>query len=253
MGTSGTLTIATRAGRRRGGGFRKLFGLTLFGGFFGLVGAGVMWKTMTANNMGFLSDSDSLTAFTPAEADAEAREAEATINNHPLVKSLRQDPTLTESRPHMKMPAAYRSRSLTGGALIGPKRMAIPPYQWLAPEGKGITAISYIGDDLCGHPGIVHGGLLATMLDEGLARCCFDALPHKIAVTANLNVNYRKPTPAGSFLVLRAETTKVEGRKAWVKGHIELLAAPGEKPTIVAEATALYISPKYAAVSARNL
>jgi len=68
-------------------------------------------------------------------------------------------------------------------------------------------------------------------------------------VTANLNVDYRKPTPAGSFLVLRAETYKVEGRKAWVRGHIELLANPGEKPTIVAEAQALFISPKYAAVS----
>jgi adenylylsulfate kinase len=208
-----------------------------------------MWKTMTANNMGFLSDADSLRAFTPAEADAEAQKAESTINNHPLVKSLRADPTLTESRPHMKMPAAYRSRSLTGGALLGPRKIAIPPYQWLAPEGTAMTAITYIGEDLCGHPGIVHGGLLATMLDEGLARCCFDALPHKIGVTANLNIDYRKPTPAGSFLVLRAETTKVEGRKAWVKGHIELLAAPGEKPTILAEATALYISPKYASVS----
>lgn len=204
---------------------------------------------MTANNMGFLSDADSLRAFTPAEADAEAQKAESTINNHPLVKSLRNDPTLSESRPHMKMPANYRARSLTAGALSGPRKVPVPAYQWLAPEGKAITAITYVGEDLCGHPGIVHGGFLATMLDEGLARCCFDALPHKIGVTANLNIDYRKPTPAGSFLVLKAETTKVEGRKAWVKGHIELLAAPGEKPTILAEATALYISPKFAKVS----
>jgi adenylylsulfate kinase len=208
-----------------------------------------MWKTMTANNMGFLSDADSLRAFTPDEADAEAQKAESTINNHHLVKSLRADPTLSESRPHLKMPANYRARSLTAGALSGPRKVPVPAYQWLAPEGKAITAITYVGEDLCGHPGIVHGGFLATMLDEGLARCCFDALPHKIGVTANLNIDYRKPTPSGSFLVLKAETTKVEGRKAWVKGHIELLAAPGEKPTILAEATALYISPKFAKVS----
>ena len=229
-----------------------MIGLTLYGGAFGIIGAGVMWQTMTANNMGFLSDADSLRAFTPGQADAEALHAETTINNHPLVKSLRADPTLSESRPHMKMPAGYRARSLSAGALSGPKKMPVPAYQWLKPEGKGMTAVTYVGDDLCGHPGIVHGGLIATMLDEGLARACFDALPHKIGVTANLNIDYRKPTPAGSFLVLKAETTKVEGRKAWVKGHIELLAAPGEKPTILAEATALYVSPKHAAVSYRT-
>lgn len=149
----------------------------------------------------------------------------------------------------MKMPQSYRARSLTGGALLGPRKMVVPPYVWLEGQGKSLVSVAYVGEDLCGHPGIVHGGLLATMLDEGLARCCFGALPHNIAVTANLNVDYRKPAPAGSFLVLRAETTKVEGRKAWVKGHIELLTKPGEKATVLAEATALFISPKYAAVS----
>ena len=87
------------------------------------------------------------------------------------------------------------------------------------------------------------------MLDEGLAKCCFAALPHNIAVTANINVNYRKPAPSNSYLVLRAETTKVEGRKAWVKGRVESLEKPGVQPTVYAEATALFISPKYAAVS----
>ncbi|KAG7133294.1 hypothetical protein HYQ45_008493 [Verticillium longisporum] len=99
---------------------------------------------------------------------------------------------------------------------------------------------------MCGHPRIVHGGLLATLLDEGLARCCFDALPSKVAVTARLEVNYRKPTPAGTFVVLRAETQRVEGRKAWVAGRIETLVdeTKGEKPVVLVEANGLFISPK---------
>lgn len=149
----------------------------------------------------------------------------------------------------MKMPSEYRARSLTGGALLGSRKLPVPPYAWNDANGQEMISVAYVGEDLCGHPGIVHGGLLATMLDEGLARCCFKALPHNIAVTANLNINYRKPTPAGSFLVLRAETTKVEGRKAWVKGRLELLGQPGDEPVVFAEATALFISPKYAAVS----
>ncbi|KAF4974501.1 hypothetical protein FZEAL_8597 [Fusarium zealandicum] len=204
------------------------------------------WYTMQSNGLGFHSDEESLRRF--VANDDEARMVEETINTHPLVAELRANPDLTESRPHMKMPHSYRSRSLTGQALIGEGKVTVPPYAWVAPEGKKLISVAYVGDDLCGHPGIVHGGFLATMLDEGLGRCSFGALPHNIAVTANLNVDYRKPTPAGSFLVLRAETYKVEGRKAWVKGHIELLTQPGEEPTILAEAQGLFISPKYAAV-----
>lgn len=199
--------------------------------------------------MGFYSDEESLRLFTPEETDEEARKVEQTINAHPLVAELRKRTDLTESRPHMKMPAQYRARSLTGSALQGHGRMTIPPYAWNDSEGMEMVSVAHIGNDLCGHPGIVHGGMLATMMDEGFARCCFKSLPHSIAVTANLSVDYRKPTPAGSFLVLRAKTVKVEGRKAWVKGHIELLSAPGETPTILVEGTGLFISPKYAAVS----
>lgn len=198
--------------------------------------------------MGFYSDEESLTRFAVDDGDAEAQFAEQMINSHPMVAELRRRPDLTESRPHMKMPAQYRSRSLTGGALLGPRRMPVPPYAWTDQAGKTLVSVAYVGDDLCGHPDIIHGGFLATMLDEGLARCCFKALPHSIAVTANLNIDYRKPAPSGSFLVLRAETTKVEGRKAWVKGHIETLPRAGEKPLVLAEATGLFISPKYAAV-----
>jgi adenylylsulfate kinase len=201
---------------------------------------------MRNSGMGFFSDEESLTRFTPG--DDEARAAEQTINAHPLVAELRSRPELSESRPHMKMPASYRGRSLTAGALLGPRRLVLPPYMWLEEGGKSLVSVTYVGDDLCGHPGIVHGGLLATLLDEGLARCCFGALPHNIAVTASLSIDYRKPTPAGSFVVLRARTVRVEGRKAWVKGHLELLAAPGDEPTILAEATGLFVSPKYAAV-----
>ncbi|KAG5657289.1 hypothetical protein KAF25_001878 [Fusarium avenaceum] len=229
-----------------GGAAKRAAGMLLAGVGASTVGGFGTWYTMHSNGLGFHSDEESLRRFVANHE--EAKMVEETINNHPLVAELRANPELTESRPHMKMPGSYRSRSLTGGALIGEGKMPVPPYAWTAPGGKQLVSVAYVGEDLCGHPGIVHGGFLATMLDEGLGRCSFGALPHNIAVTANLNVNYRKPTPAGSFLVLRAETYKVQGRKAWVRGHIELLGEPGEKPTIVADAEALFISPKYAAM-----
>ncbi|KAI8958764.1 Adenylylsulfate kinase-domain-containing protein [Daldinia sp. FL1419] len=192
------------------------------------------------------TDEETLTMFKP-QTDHE-REVEEFINNHPLTKELRSKEGFYESRPHLKIPAPYRTYNLTGGTLMGPGKVVVPPLAFVEAGGKSIVSISYLGHELCGHPGIVHGGLLATMLDEGLARCCFAALPHKVGLTANLNIDYRAPAPADSYVVLRATTKKVEGRKAWVEGRIETLVKPGETPLVLAEATALFVSPKHAAL-----
>ncbi|ATZ54660.1 hypothetical protein BCIN_11g00150 [Botrytis cinerea B05.10] len=195
------------------------------------------------------SDEESLKLYTPT--DAKSIEVEAYINNHPVAKELRSRPEFTESRPHMKIPESQRGHNLTGGTLMGPGRVQVPPFVWTEAGGKSLVSISYLGEDLCGHPKIIHGGFLATMLDEGLARCCFGALPNKIGMTATLTVNYKAPTPAGTFVVLRAETTKVEGRKAWVEGRIETLVGEGEKPNVLCEANALFIEPRQAKMMAR--
>ncbi|KAH9998071.1 Thioesterase/thiol ester dehydrase-isomerase [Xylariaceae sp. FL0662B] len=192
------------------------------------------------------TDAETLGLWAP-EHDEE-HEAEKFINSHPLTQEMRAKDGFSESRPHMKIPPAFRMHNLTGGTLLGPGRIVVPPVVFAEQGGKSLVSISYLGDELCGHPGIVHGGLLATILDEGLARCCFAALPHKVGMTANLNINYRAPAPAGGYVVLKATTTKVEGRKAWVEGRLETLVGDGETPQVLAEATALFISPRQAAM-----
>ena len=194
----------------------------------------------------FARDSERVGVFEPT--DETSQEIEKYINEHPLALALRADPNLTESRPTLQIPEARRAHNLTAGLLTGPGKIVVPPLVWSEKDGKSFVAISYLGPDLCGHPGVVHGGLLATMLDEGLARCCFPALPSKVGVTANLSVTYRRPTPAGSFVALKAKTVKVEGRKAWVEGHIETLPKDGEEPVVLVEASGLFIDPKNASV-----
>lgn len=182
--------------------------------------------------------------------NARSREIDEHIKNCAIARRLRANPDFQESRPHLKIPEAVRAHNLTGGTLAGPGMIVVPPYIWSEKQGKELTEIFYVGNNVSGHPGIVHGGLLATMLDEGLARCCFAALPNKVGVTANLQINYLKPTKADQYLVLKAKTTKVEGRKAFVEGHIETMPEDGEEPEILVSATALFIEPKHAAVSA---
>jgi len=192
------------------------------------------------------SDEESMSLFTPATEEAAA--IEQAIFDHPLTKSLMADEKYIANRPHMKIPAQVRAQNLTAGTLLGKDKIVVPPVQFYTNDGTSFVSLQYLGGALCGHPGIVHGGLLATLLDEGLARCCFPALPNRAAVTASLKVDYKAPAMANQIVVLRAETTRVEGRKAWVKGRIETLVdeSKGETPKVLTEAEALFIEPKMA-------
>ena len=174
------------------------------------------------------------------------------LTNHPLSKSLRKDTSWHESRPHLRYAQEHKKHSLTAGTLLGPGRIPVPPLVFIK-EGEDLVSMSYLGTDLCGHVGIVHGGLLATLLDEGLARCGFGALPNKIGVTASLTINYKKPTPAGSFVVLKAKTTRIEGRKVWVTGRIERLGETEQPGDLLVEAEGLFVEPKYAKVHHLNI
>ncbi|KAJ4424774.1 hypothetical protein N0V82_000493 [Gnomoniopsis sp. IMI 355080] len=229
---------------------RRAFSWTLRAFFFTTLGFTMAASPAYATVSGYLtpkSDQDTLREWTPTDDKEQAYEDY--INAHPLVQSLRANAAFAESRPHLKIPPAWRVHNLTAGTLMGPDRVPFPPLSWLDAEGpkKEYVQLSFVGQELCGHPGIVHGGYLATVLDEGMARTAFAALPRKVGMTANLNINYKAPCMAGQYIVLKSELTKSEGRKAWVEGRIETLPKDGEEPVVLAEATALYIEPKQAA------
>lgn len=190
---------------------------------------------------------DGLPVYTPT--DEIAAEINVKLRTHPEAERLRANPDFKEARPHLNIPEAMRERMLTAGALSGPNKIVVPPYVFSERGGKSMVSLMYLGSDVCGHQGIVHGGLLATLLDEGFARCCFPAMPNKVGVTANLNIDYRAPALANNYFALRAETVRQEGRKAWVEGRIETLPEDGSEPVVLVEAKALFIEPKQAAVS----
>lgn len=78
----------------------------------------------------------------------------------------------------------------------------------------------HLGSNLSGHEGIVHGGLLATLLDELTCRLAFQNFHSKKGVTANLNINYRKPCFVNSKVMIKCEVIKKLGRKCWIKGSV---------------------------------
>lgn len=93
--------------------------------------------------------------------------------------------------------------------------------------------LASIGSGLDGHPGLAHGGTIATLFDEALALGGLMTLEQgKGFVTAELKLVYKAPLPTPSLVLVRVWVDKHEGRKVWVKGKMEdghgLIYAMGE-------------------------
>ncbi|KAG3229886.1 Thioesterase/thiol ester dehydrase-isomerase [Suillus brevipes Sb2] len=169
---------------------------------------------------------------------------EQTLQTLPLLMSHRSQPDAHEwyeTRPYVSYPEQLRVNSLTAGALRGPGKLALPPLVRARKDEREAVVIVHVGRGVCGHDGIIHGGLLATILDESLARTAIINLPEKIGVTANLSINYRAPTFADQFIVVRISLVDKAGRKSKVIGKVEDL-----KGNVLVEAHATFVQPKYA-------
>ncbi|KAL2889475.1 mitochondrial protein [Ceratocystis lukuohia] len=145
-------------------------------------------------------------------------------------------------RAPLMLAEEHLETSLTYSTLCGEGKMACRPIIFLDEQAGALLGYYHMGRRLAGHQGIVHGGFQAMLLDECMARATFPRLPAKISVTANLKVDYKAPLPVNRYIVLKAETVKVEGRKAWVEGSVSD-AHTGE---VYASASGLFIQPKWA-------
>lgn len=181
--------------------------------------------------------------FSP-ESIAFTEDLEAKLQALPLLQKLRSMPDADEwyeTRPYQAFPEERRVNNLTAGALRGPGKLALYPLIRAKKDESESVVFLHLGRGVCGHDGIVHGGLLATLLDETLARTAISNLPEKVGVTANLSLNYRAPTMADQFVVIKTSLQEVKGRKATVTGRVEDLDG-----TLLVEATAIFVQPLYA-------
>ncbi|TKX18503.1 hypothetical protein C1H76_9292 [Elsinoe australis] len=135
-----------------------------------------------------------------------------------------------------------RARSMVGEALGGSRGVAVERVFWNAKEAE-LVAVVYLGKALCGWPNTVHGGLLATVLGEKLGMAAellrTEVLPSSRQreggkgqvqdqrdwrELSELEVQYKKPTYAGNFYVVRAlPRVGEDGDGIEVEGVLETL------------------------------
>jgi acyl-coenzyme A thioesterase PaaI-like protein len=127
-------------------------------------------------------------------------------------------------------PHAFFDRS----PVIGRSNPLAPPVEVEIHDGR-VIGRAVFGSAYEGPPMCVHGGYVAAAFDEVLGMT--QSLSGAPGMTANLTVNYRKPTPLYQELRFEGELVRVEGRKIFTEGRVR--RADGE---ITAEAEGLFIS-----------
>ncbi len=83
---------------------------------------------------------------------------------------------------------------------------------------RRIRGVFRLGAEYQGGPGFLHGGIVATLLDEVMAKV--SRFEKDYAVTGELTVEYLKPVPVGEELTVEGWETERDGRLRMRQGEI---------------------------------
>jgi uncharacterized protein (TIGR00369 family) len=121
--------------------------------------------------------------------------------------------------------------------VYGPGNPVAPPMVAdQTPDGRAEGRVT-LGKPHEGPPGLVHGGVVATLLDHVLARAVRGA--GRGGLTATLTVTYRRPVPLGVPLLATAGVGVTDGRRTRATARLVAEDDPG---TTLAEAEGLFVA-----------
>jgi uncharacterized protein (TIGR00369 family) len=83
---------------------------------------------------------------------------------------------------------------------------------------KAVVCDAWVADTYEGPRGYVHGGIIATLIDETMSKAV--RAHNFVAMTRHMEVDYRRPVPSRSPLRLMGRLVRSEGRKHWTEAAI---------------------------------
>lgn len=147
----------------------------------------------------------------------------------PVVKQLQQ-------AGYMEVyPDRSKQVPLIDKALSTPGGVAIPPRFFYDPLRKETVGVYHLGMKLTGYPFIVHGGILATVMEDLMRESVKFIRSKSGQITKDLSISYKFPTFANQFVVIR--TTKVEEFGKNVKLSVEVMDQSGNRQLVTGKAT----------------
>lgn len=106
-------------------------------------------------------------------------------------------------------------------------------------ENQRVIGTVAVPEHFNGYPGVVHGGIVAAILDETAGRAVLlNGSDENLMVTVKLEVHYRRPTPTNVPLTVVGWAIKQTARRARVAGEIRL-----PDGTVTAECEAIIARP----------
>jgi acyl-coenzyme A thioesterase PaaI-like protein len=124
---------------------------------------------------------------------------------------------------------SYRAHMSLVGGLSHP----IAPQLAIELHDGGGSGEVVIGPLFQGAPGLVHGGVIALLIDHAMG--CVAASAGRPAMTVRLGLRYRRPTPVGEPLTVSVSLDRIEGRQLHLSASI---AADGQ---VTVEADAMFL------------
>jgi uncharacterized protein (TIGR00369 family) len=138
---------------------------------------------------------------------------------------------MAESTEHL-IPLPHAAQNRCFGC--GPANPTGLQLDFLLAEDRSVVCLTSVSDAFEGHPGYLHGGVIATLLDEAMSKSV--RARGLSAMTGKMDIRYRRPIPSHAPIRLEGKLVRSEGRKHWTEAKI--LNAKG---TELAEGKGLYI------------
>jgi uncharacterized protein (TIGR00369 family) len=88
---------------------------------------------------------------------------------------------------------------------------------YLAEDGS-VVSLPTVPDNFEGPIGYLHGGIIATLLDEAMSKAV--RARGVTAMTRQMEIDYQRPVPSGEPIRIEGRVVRSEGRKHWTEARI---------------------------------
>ena len=129
-------------------------------------------------------------------------------------------------------PMAHAAQNRCFGC--GPANPAGLHLEFLLAADDSVVCLAAIPDTFEGPHGYLHGGIIATLMDETMSKAV--RASGLTAMTRQMEIDYLRPVPSGAPIRMEGCVQRSEGRKHWTTARIL-----DEKGTVLATGKGLFI------------
>lgn len=123
---------------------------------------------------------------------------------------------MTDARLENLTPFAHSAQNRCFGC--GPANLSGLHLEFFLAQDGAVVCPATISNLFEGPPGYVHGGVIATLLDEAMSKAV--RAKGLTAMTRRMEIDYLRPVSSCAPIRIEGRLVRSEGRKHWTEAHI---------------------------------